>query len=113
MHWERSPAELTGRFDAVTANVPGLARKKMFGESAGFVNGNMVTGLHAGRWFVRLSASDTAEALALDGAGAFEPMPGRPMSGYTVLPPSLVADDAAISEWVDRAIAFGRTLKPK
>ena len=58
MHWERSSPELTSRFERVTDGVDGIARKKMFGEIAGFVNGNLVTGLHAGRWFVRLTGDE-------------------------------------------------------
>jgi len=113
MHWERSSAELTATFEATTAAMPGLTRRKMFGEAAAFVNGNMVTGLHAGRWFVRLTGEAKAEALALLGAGPFEPMPGRPMGDYVVLPPSVVADDVALRGWLDRAVAVGRALKPK
>ncbi len=113
MHWERSSSELAERFNAVTDRHPAIARRKMFGEVAGFVNGNMVTGLHAGRWFVRLTGPEKAEAMALPGAGPFEPMPGRPMGDYVVLPPSIVADDTALSGWLERAIEVGRALKPK
>jgi TfoX/Sxy family transcriptional regulator of competence genes len=113
MHWERSAAELSERFTAVTDRHPDIARRKMFGEIAGFVNGNMVTGLHSGRWFVRLTGDDKTEALALPGAGPFEPMPGRPMGDYIVLPPAVVEDDEALDGWLGRAIAVGRALKPK
>ena len=113
MHWERSPAELTERFAAITDRHPEIARRKMFGEIAGFVNGNLVTGLHAGRWFVRLTGDAKAEAMALPGARPFEPMPGRPMGDYVVLPAAILADDAALATWLKRAIAVGRTLKPK
>jgi TfoX/Sxy family transcriptional regulator of competence genes len=113
MHWERSPAELAERFAAVTDRHHDIVRRKMFGEIAGFVNGNMVTGLHAGKWFVRLTGDDKAEALALPGAGPFEPMPGRPMGDYIVLPPEIVADDDALDGWLERGIAVGRALKPK
>jgi TfoX/Sxy family transcriptional regulator of competence genes len=113
MHWERSAAELTERFATVTDRRPEIARRKMFGEIAGFVNGNLVTGLHAGRWFVRLTGDAKAEALALPGAGPFEPMPGRPMGDYIVLPPKIVADDTALDGWLGRAIAVGQALKPK
>ncbi|MHB8399630.1 MAG: TfoX/Sxy family protein [Candidatus Limnocylindrales bacterium] len=113
MHWERSSAELTARFEATTAALPDLTRRRMFGEAAGFVNGNMVTGLHAGRWFVRLTGEAKAEALALPGAGPFEPMPGRPMGDYVVLPATVVGDDAALAGWLERAIEVGRALKPK
>jgi len=113
MHWERSPAELSERFAAVTDGHPEIARRKMFGEIAGFVNGNMVTGLHSGRWFVRLVGDEQSAALALPGATRFEPMPGRPMGDYVVLPSEVVEDDRALSGWLEKAIAVGKSLKPK
>jgi len=113
MHWERSPAELTDRFTSVTDRHPEIARRKMFGEIAGFVNGNMVTGLHSGRWFVRLVGDEQSEALALPGAKRFEPMPGRPMGDYVVLPPDVLDDDSALNAWLEKAIAVGKSLKPK
>lgn len=112
-HWERSSAELSERFVATIGRHPDIVQRKMFGEVAGFVNGNMVTGLHAGRWFVRLTGDEQAEALALPGAKRFEPMPGRPMGDYIVLTPEILADDAALAGWLERAIAVGRALKPK
>jgi TfoX/Sxy family transcriptional regulator of competence genes len=113
MHWERSPADLTARFEAVTDRHPDIRRRKMFGEIAGFVNGNLVTGLHAGRWFVRLVGDQKAEAMALPGARPFEPMAGRPMGDYVVLPPDVVDDDATLSGWIERAIEVGKSLKAK
>ena len=113
MQWERSAAQLTERFTIVTDRHADVTRRKMFGEIAAFVNGNMVTGLHSGRWFVRLTGDDKAEALALPGAGPFEPMPGRPMGDYVVLPAAVVDDDVALDRWLGRAIAVGRALKPK
>ena len=64
-------------------------------------------------WHVRLGGTDLAAAQALDGARPFEPMPGRPMTGFTVLPAAVVDDDDAIRDWVGRAVAFGATLPPK
>jgi hypothetical protein len=40
-------------------------------------------------------------------------MPGRPMAGYLVLPPSIIADDRAIRRWVERAVDLGRSLARK
>ena len=113
MHWERSSSELTARFQAVTSTIDGLTQRKMFGETAGFVNGNLVTGLHNGSWFVRLPEEQQAELRALPGSGAFEPMAGRPMRGYVVMPPDVVADDAALRPWIERAVTFGRSLPAK
>ena len=109
----KSPRELVERFDAIAAEFPAAERRLTFGYPTLYVNGNMATGLHKTDWFVRLGGPEQAEALALDGAGPFEVMPGRPMTGYTLLPASVVADDAAIRRWVERAIEFGGTLPPK
>jgi hypothetical protein len=35
------------------------------------------------------------------------------MTGFTLLPRSIVDDDAAIRGWVRRAIDYGATLPPK
>jgi hypothetical protein len=35
------------------------------------------------------------------------------MTGFTVLPAAVVDDDAAIRDWVGRAIAFGASMPPK
>ena len=111
--FSKSPPWLVERFTAVTAQLPDVERRQVFGYPCLFVGGNMATGLHGAAWFVRLAETDQAELLRLPGAGPFEPMPGRPMGGYAVLPSSVFADDPALRGWVDRAIAFGRSLPPK
>lgn len=113
MDFSKSPPELIERFDSVAADFPEAQRRLMFGYPSLTVGGNMVTGLFQSSWNVRLGAAALAEALALDGAAPFEPMPGRPMTGYALLPPAVIADEAAIRHWVGRAIAYGATLPPK
>ena len=51
--------------------------------------------------------------LAGMGATQFEPMPGRPMRGFLIVPPSLVADDEALIPWLERARAHVLSLPPK
>ena len=109
----KSPPELVERFATIAAELPEVERRQMFGYPCLFVGGNLVTGLHQAAWFVRLGDADRTELQQLPGAGPFEPMPGRAMGGYVVLPNAVVADDAAVRCWVDRAIAFGRGLPPK
>jgi len=109
----KSPPELVERFDAVAAGFPDVARRLTFGYPCLYVGGNMVSGLYETSWHVRLGAAETAELLAIEGAAPFEPMPGRPMTGYTLLPPTVIDDDVAIRRWVERAIDFGATLPPK
>jgi TfoX/Sxy family transcriptional regulator of competence genes len=109
----KSPPELVARFDSVAVDFPRADRRLTFGYPSLTVGGNMVTGLHGDGWFVRLGPAETDDALALDGAAPFMPMPGRPMTGYTVLPADVAADDDAIRAWVERAVEFGATLPPK
>jgi TfoX/Sxy family transcriptional regulator of competence genes len=111
--FNKSPQELIERFDRVTAEIADAERRQMFGYPALFVGGYHVTGLYEASWVVRLDEADRAELLSIPGAGPFAPMAGRTMGGYAVLPPSVVADDAAVRGWVERAIAYGRSLPPK
>ncbi len=110
--FDKAPAELVERFAAVLATRPTGSVRKMFGYPAAFVNGNMATGLHGSNWFVRLSEADTRELVAA-GGGPFEPMPGRPMRGYAVLPAAVAADADAAAAWVDRALEHVAGLPPK
>jgi TfoX/Sxy family transcriptional regulator of competence genes len=110
--WEKTPAELADRFNATVSAMPGASVRKMFGYPAGFVNGQMFTGIFGSSWHVRLSDDDRS-ALAAAGGLPFEPMPGRPMREYLVLPPQLAADPAAAEPWLDRALAYVQQLPPK
>jgi TfoX/Sxy family transcriptional regulator of competence genes len=110
----KSPPELVARFHVVTDNLPDIEHRLMFGYPALFVGGNMVSGLYESTWFVRLDETGRAELLEVDGAGPVEIMPGRAMTGYVAVPASMIADDErALRSWLDRAVAFGRTLPPK
>jgi hypothetical protein len=112
VHFEKSPAGLVERFDTILTRFPDVQRRQMFGYPAAFVGGNLVTSLHLHRWVVRLPDDALAEVMAA-GGGAFEPMAGRPMKAFAVLPESIVADDAEVTAWVERAIVHGRTMSPK
>jgi hypothetical protein len=111
--WQKAPPELVAAFAALVARRPELTARKMFGYPAAFVGGHLTTALHEDRWIVRLPPEERSELLAMPGAGPFEPMPGRPMKEYVVLPADVVADPTAIDAWVDLAIAHVRTLPPK
>jgi hypothetical protein len=110
--FDKSPASLVERFSAVLDGYPDAERKKMFGYPAAFVGGNMATGLFADQWVVRLPDAEIEPAKA-SGAGSFEPMPGKPMKAFVVIPASDVNDDAAIRAWVERGLAHARSMPPK
>jgi hypothetical protein len=108
----KSPPELVERFAAVMDRYPDAQRKKMFGYPAAFVGGNMATGLFADQWVVRLPDGEIEPAKAA-GAGSFEPMPGRPMKAFVVIPAADVADDDAIARWVERGLAHAASMPAK
>jgi TfoX/Sxy family transcriptional regulator of competence genes len=110
--WRKSSEELTARFADAVAGIEGLEQRKMFGYPAGFIGGNMTTGLHQESWIVRLPESERDELTAA-GWRVFEPMPGRPMRGYLALPDEVLADPDQVRSWVERAAAYVRTLPPK
>ena len=85
----------------------------MFGYPAAFANGNMWTGLHQARWVIRLPDADRAELLAIEGAHPFEPMPGREMRGFAVLPPVVLGDGDRLHAWLDRAWSAALAMPPK
>jgi len=109
--WTKSPQELVALFDAVFPGPPAVTRN-MFGYPAGFINGNMFGGLHQQNFILRLPEGPAEELVAMGGQ-VFEPMPGRAMTGYYTVPPSLLADPAALENWVATALAHAAALPPK
>ena len=111
----KSSPGLVERFGIVMARMatPDVVIKPMFGYPCGWIAGNMLTGLFAEDWWVRVSEPDREALLALPGAHPFEPMPGRSMGRYVVLPPEVVASGAPLDSWLTRAIEFTRSMPPK
>jgi len=113
MPMQPSPPELIERFGQVLAHFPAAEPRKMFGYPAAFVGGNLATGLFGDGWMARLPAAVLVAALGSGEAHPFQPMPGRAMTGYAMLAPDIVADDARILDWVARAITYTASLPPK
>ena len=107
----KAPQTLVDLFAESTPDDPRVERRKMFGYPSIFVGGNMGAGVFQDRIFARLSAADRA---ALPGGGEdFEPMPGRAMTGYVLVPDDIVADEEALAATIAKAVAFTATLPPK
>lgn len=94
--WKQAPAELTRRFTAHLPAHPDVQPRKMFGYACAFVRGNFWSGLHEDKVVVRLPGGLHQRFPALAGAPPFDPMGGRPMKGWFVIPAAIVADDAAL-----------------
>jgi TfoX/Sxy family transcriptional regulator of competence genes len=117
MPWGKPSPELARKLDDAVATAAEAAGvqvelKPMFGCPAYFTNGNMFAGVHQSSLMLRLPEEGRAEVAAL-GGGPFEPMPGRPMKEYVVLPRGVLDDAAATAEWVRRGAEYAASLPPK
>ena len=99
-------------FQSVVPERPDVRVKPMFGNLAAFVNGNMFMGIFGEDVFVRLPEADRDE-LTRAGGGPFEPMAGRPMREYVVLPGAWRDERDRIREWAARALDHAEELPPK
>ncbi len=108
----KSPQWLVELFDAQIADLP-AQRRLMFGYPAAFASGQLACGLFEDGLMVRLPRDERARLLALPGAKVFDPMGGRPMKEYALLPPDLLEDDEAVHAWMEKAVAYAATLPPK
>jgi len=113
MDFTKPSKELTDRFDSAIADYPVAERRLMFGMPAAFLNGNMFASLFGERMLLRLPDGPRAEFMAKEGGGSFEPMPGRPMKEYALVPPSVLADTTQLHTWVEKAFDYAQSLPAK
>jgi TfoX/Sxy family transcriptional regulator of competence genes len=111
--WRKSPADLIALFYAALPDDPRVERRKMFGYPCAFVAGNLFAGLHQESVIVRLAENDRAAAIADQGACMFEPMPGRPMREYIVLPDAALKGRGKLTAWLQRALDYAASLPAK
>jgi TfoX/Sxy family transcriptional regulator of competence genes len=111
MQWTKSPPDLIATFEAVIPGPPAETRN-MFGYPAAFVNGNMFMGLFQDSMILRLPEEARAEIMST-GAKVFEPMKGRPMREYIVVPASMLKSRPLLKRWVQRALQYGLSIAPK
>jgi TfoX/Sxy family transcriptional regulator of competence genes len=99
-------------FASVVPDHPAVSIRPMFGQLSAFVNGNMFMGIFGDDVLVRLPEADRTEVLGAGGS-VFEPMAGRPMKEYVVLPVAWRDDPARIREWAARSLDHAEELPPK
>lgn len=107
----KTPPEVIAAFEAASPSRADVQRKSMFGYPALFLRGNMFAGTFGPKIVVRLDDAGRAKAAKAD-AGPFEPMPGRPMKEYVVIPASAMKG-AALKKWIADGLAYADTLPPK
>lgn len=91
---------------------PAVTTRPMFGNLAAFVNGNMFSGLFGEDLFVRVSEADQ-DRIRKEGGKSFEPMAGRTMTGYVVVPAGWQRKPDGARAWIDAALTWSRNLPAK
>lgn len=111
----KSSPELVAHFTATMDRhaAPDIVRKPMFGYPCAWIGGNMLTGLFAEQWWVRVSEPDRDTLLAIPGAHPLEVMPGKAMGHSVTLPAAVVSSEEDLDDWLARAIEHARALPPK
>src|SRR5437870_12150661 len=85
----------------------------MFGNISAFVNGNMFARLFGNDLFARLPEESRKELLEKEGALLLEPMKGRPMKEYVVIPKAWRKQHETARTWVIRSLDWTSKLPTK
>ena len=111
--FSKAPPELVALFERVAAGMPMAETRKMFGYPAAFANGQMFMGLFGDGFILRLPEAERAAFIEQQHTHLFEPMPGKPMKEYVVVPPALLKTGRPLDEWLGKAAAYAQSLPPK
>jgi hypothetical protein len=96
--WEKMSQDAARKLEELVQ--PFTCQKKpMFGYDVYRVNGNRFTGIFKSSIFFRLSTRDRKEFLGkYEDTRLFEPMEGRAMKDYVVVPEPVLEDKGAVDE---------------
>jgi len=104
--------ELAGRIRAGLSFTEGVTEKRMFGGLGFMVAGHMVAAASSGGGLMlRLDPAEAAELVDGVRVRPFR-MNGREPAGWLHLEPAAVDGDE-LQQWLERGLAFVRTLPPK
>ncbi|HET7173788.1 MAG TPA: TfoX/Sxy family protein [Nocardioidaceae bacterium] len=104
---------LAARIRDLMAGEP-VVEQKMFGGLAFLLGGHMsVAASGQGGLLVHVEPVESEALLAVPGVGLMQMGDRAPMAGWLRVAAGVVAEDAALKEWVDRGLAHARSLPPK
>jgi TfoX/Sxy family transcriptional regulator of competence genes len=113
MDWEKASPEMGEILTRAAESFAFVERRKMFGGTALFLNGHMFAGIHGTKIVLRMSEQDRADAQGKSGALPFEPMPGRIMKEYVVVPEAVWSSPDSLDQWLSKSVEFVGALPPK
>lgn len=113
MKWQKPSQKLIDTYNSIVPDDSIIEKRKMFGYPCSFVNRNMFLGTHNENLFLRLSEPDRKEFLALPETKQFEPMPGRIMKEYVIIPSWLIEKRVELDQWIGKSLKYALSLPPK
>jgi TfoX/Sxy family transcriptional regulator of competence genes len=113
MKWVKAPDELKELLEEAMKDTE-CEKRSMFGYPAYFISKNMFIGLFQDKIFARLSDHQLVSLRSkFPHIANFEPMPGRPMKSYYVVPEELYRDLRTFKNVIQGAAEHARLLEPK
>jgi len=103
---------LAARIRDALARTRGIDEKKMFGGVGFLLHGNMLVGVWKDSLIARLGPEAGDEALKESHVNEFD-ITGRAMKGWVLVESEGVEDDNQLSNWIERAMKFVKTLPAK
>lgn len=99
----------------LSAELPEVTEKRMFGCDAFFANLNIYSIIWDGRILLRFPVEARFKAAeALDGSGMFDPMgTGKTMRGWVAMPEEMSDDVDALQPWLEEAHRLAMSQPPK
>jgi TfoX/Sxy family transcriptional regulator of competence genes len=106
-------AGIQQQIESICAGEEGLTSKNMFGGVCYLLQGNMAFGIYKDHLIVRLGSDE--EARKAIGAGKAAPfdITGRVMTGWVMIPKGKLRSREQYKRWLDKGLAFARSLPSK
>jgi len=104
--------ELAERVEQALARKRNIVCKRMFGGLAFLLRGNMCVGIWQHSLIVRVGKDDYLDALAEPFTEEFD-ITGKALTGWVMVDPEGVETAADLARWIERGIAFVKTLPAK
>ena len=105
---------LASRISELIHARPGVVERRMFGGMGWMIGGNMAVGVMGeDHLVVRVAPEEVDEAIKEPHVHEFGRPGSKPMKGFVLIDPEILADDATLARWVDRGAARALELPPK
>jgi len=103
---------LAERVRDLTAELPDMSERKMFGGLCFLRSGNMCFGIVGSELMVRVGPDAYDDALALPNAREMD-FTGRSMRGLVYVGEDGISEDGDLAAWLARGLDFAASLPPK